>query len=98
VGAAGAVTRGGRLLRGLSGLLAGGLVVLVVVLCVGWVIAVRTGTTGPSASVVVWHVVAAAAAVVGQVYADRHHDVGGAAAAFGVIGVASALVALQWLA
>jgi hypothetical protein len=98
VGTVGAVTRGGRWLRALSGLLAGGLVVLVVVLCAGWVIAVRTGTAGPSPSVLVWHAVAAVAAVVGQVYADRHANMGGAAAALAVVAITAVLLSTQWLA
>lgn len=91
-------TRAARWLRALSGLLAGGLVALVVALAVGWFVATRSGTAGPDPSTLLWHAVAAVAAVVAQRYADRHPDAAGAVAAGAVVAVTVAVLAGQWLA
>ncbi len=87
-------------LRAVTGLLAGGLVALVVVLGAAWFIASRTGTTapGPGPGTLAWHGVAAAAAVLAQRHADRHSGTGGTVAALAVIGVSAAVLAAQWLA
>ncbi|WP_433292654.1 hypothetical protein ACQPZQ_05480 [Pseudonocardia sp. CA-142604] len=90
-------TRAGQLLRGLSGLLAGGLVVLAVALGVAWYVADQAGSSGPGAQTLVWHSVAAVAAVLAQRYADRHRDVGGALAACAVIVIAAVLLSVEWL-
>ena len=93
-----AVSAAGRLLRGLSGLLAGGLVVLLVALGVAWYIADRVGSSGPGAQTLVWHAVAAVAAVLAQRHADRHGDVGGVLAACAVIVISAVLLTVEWLA
>jgi hypothetical protein len=84
-------------LRGLSGIAAGGLVALFVALLVGWVLTTRTGTAGPGAAMLVGHGIAAVAAVVGQVVADRRTDRVGALAAAGVVVVAVAVLCGYWL-
>jgi hypothetical protein len=91
-------TRAGRLLRGLSGLLAGGLVVLAVALGVAWYVADQSGSSGPGVQTLVWHAVSAVAAVLAQRYADRHRDMGGVLAACAVIVIAAALLTVEWLA
>ena len=91
-------TRAGRLLRGFSGLLAGGLVVLLVALGVAWYVADQAGSLGPGAQTLVWHAVAAVAAVVAQRHADRHRDVGGVLAACAVIVITAVLLTVEWLA
>jgi hypothetical protein len=90
--------RTGGWLRGLSGLLAGGLVVLLVVLCIAWYIADRSGTSGPGASTLAWHAVAAVAAVLAQRHADRHRGAAGAVTACIVIAITVALLTAEWLA
>ena len=89
--------RSGRVLRGVSGIAAGGLVALFVVLLVGWVLTTRTGTAGPGAAMLVGHGIAAAAGVAGQVVADRRADRVGALAAAGVVVVAVAVLCGYWL-
>lgn len=84
-------------LRGLSGLLAGGTLLLAVALCVAWFVATRTGTGGPGPRTLAWHGGAAVIAVLGQRYADRHLDVRGTIASFAVVAVTSAVLAAQWL-
>lgn len=86
-----------RWLRALSGLLVGGLVVLAVALGVGWLIASWGGGTGPGPATLIWHGLAAVAAVPLQVYADRHQDGRGTAAAAVAAGITVAVLAVQWL-
>jgi hypothetical protein len=90
--------RTGGWLRGLSGLLAGGLVALLVVLCLAWYVADRSGTSGPGAGTLAWHAVAAVAAVLAQRHADRHGGAAGAVAACVVIAIAVVLLTTEWLA
>jgi hypothetical protein len=92
------VRRTGGWLRGLSGLLAGGLVALLVVLCIAWYIADRSGTSGPGAGTLAWHAVAAVAAVLAQRHADRHGGAAGVMAACAVIAITVALLTAEWLA
>ncbi|WP_300010046.1 hypothetical protein [Pseudonocardia sp.] len=82
------------LLRGLSGVLAGGLVVLALALGLAWVVATRVGSPGPAPWLLAWHALAAVAAVVLQVRADR----AGPAAAVGVLAISAAVLGVLWLA
>jgi hypothetical protein len=91
-------TRAGGLLRGLSGLLAGGLVALLLALGIAWYIADRAGTSGPGGQTLVWHAVAAVAAVLAQRDADRHRGMRGALAACTVIVITAVLLTVEWLA
>ncbi|MCO1657514.1 hypothetical protein [Pseudonocardia humida] len=83
----------GRLLRGLTGVLAGGLVALLIALVIAWYV---SGTPGPGTGTLVWHALAAVVAVGAQVYADRHAGGRGAAAAVVVLATATALLVFQW--
>ena len=99
MGVVGAVTRprSRSVLRGLSGVLVGGLVALALVLLAGWFYADRTGLPGPGLGVIVGHGVAAVAAVIAQVWVDRRRDRTGtlAAAALAVLVVGG--LTLTWL-
>lgn len=97
MGAARAVRRRGGVLRGLSGVFTGGLVVLALVLVGAAVIGGRDGAPGPGALTLIMHVAAALAAVVVQVYADRHDSRRGMLAAVGVLGITAAVLAFEWL-
>lgn len=97
MGAAHAVRRRRRWLRGLSGVFAGGVVVLALVLVGAAVISGRDGAPGPGALTVAVHVAAAVAAVVIQVHADRHDGPRGTLASVGVLGITAAVLAFEWL-
>ena len=66
-----ALRSSGRAARGLSGVLAGGLVALSIVICVAQWLAGNSGSPGPGAAVVVGHLSAALAAVALQLAAER---------------------------
>jgi hypothetical protein len=83
--------------RGLSGVLAAGMVALVGGLAVAWVVALQEGSPGPGAATLLVHAGTAAAAVLGQVYADRTPGPRGALAAVGVIVLVGAVLTLEWL-
>lgn len=87
-----------RLLRGLSGLLAGGLVVLALALVTAWAIAQQRAVAGPSALSVAGHLVAAAVSVLVQRTADRRSGPAAASAALLVLLVTAVVLAVQWLA
>lgn len=85
-----------RLVRGLSGIVAGGLVVLCLVVIGAEVLGARRGFPGPGAATVAWHVGIALLAVCAQVFADRRR---GFAAFFGAVVVfcaAGYLLVTQW--
>ncbi len=84
-----------RATRALSGVLAGGLVVLALALVGSWFVATRLGVAGPPLSFLVWHGLAAAVAVGLQVRADR---AGSTPAALGVVLVGVVVLATLWLA
>ncbi|MEU6697937.1 hypothetical protein [Pseudonocardia sp. NPDC046786] len=86
----------GRLLRGLAGVLAGGLVVLAAGLVVVEWLAGRNGVPGPGTGAIAAHLVAAVVAVTGQVVADRRADRTGTLAALGVIGTVALVLGLGW--
>jgi hypothetical protein len=91
-------TRAVRLLRGLSGLLAGGLVALVLALVGAWFLAEQLGVPGPTVSTIAGHAVAAVAAVLAQHQADRRRDGAAVAAALAVVLITAVVLAVQWLA
>ncbi|MGQ0716988.1 MAG: hypothetical protein ACT4NP_06655 [Pseudonocardiales bacterium] len=88
------VRAGGRL----SGLLAGGLVGLAVVVCVAQWLAGTSGRPGPGMAEVVGHVVAALAAVVLQVVADRLRGPSAALASGSVLVIAAVVLWFGWWA
>jgi hypothetical protein len=89
--------KAGARLRGLSGVLAGGLVVLVAALVVAWVVAERGGAAGPGVNTMVWHAVAAVAAVLVQREADRRDGAPGVFAAVTVLAITALVLTVQWL-
>jgi hypothetical protein len=82
--------------RALSGLVAGGLVVLAAVVIGAAVLGDERGFPGPGDESIAWHVVSALVVVPAQVYADRRRGL----AAFGgsvlVFVVAGLLIWTQW--
>jgi hypothetical protein len=98
VGTAGGLIRRRSWLRALSGVLAGGLVALALVLAVVALLARHAGTPGPGASTLVWHAAAAIAAVAAQSFADRRGDRAGTVAALTVLALTVAAVGGLWLA
>lgn len=60
-----------KALRGISGVLVGGMIALIVALVVTAVVAQQVGVPGPGIDTLIWHVVVAATAVALQVRADR---------------------------
>lgn len=89
--------RGARLLRGCSGVLAGGLVALAVALLVAGIVAQRHAVPGPGALSIAGHLAAALVAVLVQRRADRATGVAGAAAALGVVALTAVVLGAQWL-
>lgn len=85
-----------RALRGLSGVLAGGLVVLALGLLVVWLLADRWGVPGPGGDTVAGHLLGAVVAVLGQRFADRRPGRVGTAAALVVTGTAALVLGLAW--
>lgn len=78
-------TRSGTWLRGLTGSLALGLLVVTVGLLGVQIWSTRQGEAGPGTSMIVTHVVAVVLALVLQAFADRNRDRRGAAALLGVL-------------
>ena len=88
-----------RALRGISGVVAAGVVVLGVVVVLAAVLAARRSVQGPGTAEVVAHVVAAVVVVVAQRSADRQHR--GPKVVLDlivVLVVGAALLWTQWLA
>ncbi|MGY4099517.1 hypothetical protein ACW2Q0_08130 [Nocardia sp. R16R-3T] len=85
-----------RVLRGLSGIVAGGMFVLALVVVGAAVIAARRGFPGPGGESVTWHVATSAIGIGAQIFSDRHR---GSAAFYGsmvVFIVAGILLWSQW--
>lgn len=89
--------RAGARLRGFTGLLAGGLVVLALALLATWAVAAHFGTPGPGTGTLAWHAGAAVAAVIAQRQADRRSGAPGVLAAVAVLVITGVLLAVQWL-
>jgi type IV secretory pathway VirB2 component (pilin) len=87
---------GVRAARGLSGLLAGGLVVLAIVVCAAQWLAGTSGRPGPGVPAVVGHVVAASVAVVLQLVADRLRGPLAALASGSVLMIAAGVLWFGW--
>ncbi|NMH93607.1 hypothetical protein HF519_18905 [Pseudonocardia bannensis] len=86
-----------RALRGVSGVLAGGLVALALVLLAGWLVTTRTGSPGPGTGILIGHGLAAVVAVAAQLVADRRSGRPGALAALAVVSISAAVLAVYWL-
>jgi hypothetical protein len=86
-----------RLLRGFSGVLAGGLVALAVALVVGAVIAQQRAVPGPDELTIGGHAAAAVAAVLVQRRADRARGAAAIGAPLAVVALTVVVLAVQWL-
>jgi len=87
-----------RWLCGLSGLLAGGLVALVLALVAAWFLAEQLAVPGPGVPTIAGHAVAAVVAVLAQWQADRRHGVPAVLAALVVVLVTAMVLLLRWFA
>ncbi|MGH3813014.1 MAG: hypothetical protein ACRDUV_11225 [Pseudonocardiaceae bacterium] len=93
-----AVRLGERAPRGLSGMLAGGLVGLAIVVCAAQWLAGTSGRPGPGMAEVAGHVVAALVAVVLQVLADRLRGPSAALASGSVLAITAGVLWFGWWA
>jgi hypothetical protein len=98
VGAARTVTTGlgVRALRGLSGVLAGGLVALAVAVCAAQWLAGTSGRPGPGTATVAWHVSAALVTVALQLAADRLRGQVAVLASGSVLMIAAGVLWFGW--
>jgi hypothetical protein len=85
------------LLCGFSGVLAGGLVALGVVLLVVGIVAGQRGMPGPGVVSIIGHGVAAVAAVLLQRRADHTRGTAAAGAALAVVALTVGVLGVQWL-
>ncbi|RDI68586.1 hypothetical protein [Nocardia pseudobrasiliensis] len=85
-----------RLLRALSGVVAGGLVVLTLVVIGAEILGARRGFPGPGASPVAWHIGLSALAVAAQLFADRRRGFAAFSGSVVVFGAAGYLLVTQW--
>jgi hypothetical protein len=89
---------GGRVAHGLSGVLAGGLVVLAIAVCVAQWLAGASGRPGPGLAVVAGHGVAAAVAVALQLAADRCRGRTAALASYTILLLTTCVLWFGWWA
>jgi hypothetical protein len=82
--------------RGLSGVLAGGLVALAIAVCTAQWLAATSGHPGPGAVVVAGHVVAALAAVMLQLAAERSRGRDSVLACWSVLVLAAGVLWFGW--
>ncbi len=87
-----------RVSRGLSGVLAGGLVVLAIAVCLAQWLASTSDRPGPGIAPVAGHVVAAAAAVALQQAADRSRGRSAALASYSIVVLTAAVLWFGWWA
>lgn len=85
-----------RFVRGLSGVVAGGTVVGMLIVVGAAVLAERRGFPGPGGESVAWHVAAATVALAAQIYADRHRAVAALTGSITVFLAAGLLLWTQW--
>jgi hypothetical protein len=84
--------------RGLSGVLAGGLVALAIVVCAAQWLAGTPGRSGPGMATVTGHVVAALVAVALQVTSERLQGRSAALASWSVLLLAAGVLWFGWWA
>ncbi|MFC8380777.1 hypothetical protein [Nocardia sp. NPDC056952] len=84
------------LLRAVSGVVAGGVVVLLCVVVGAAVIGSRRDFPGPGAESLAWHFVAAVVVVVAQVFADRRRGMSTLFGSAAVLVTAGVLLWTQW--
>ena len=88
--------RGVRVLRAISGAVAAGMVVLALVVAGSAIVGEVRGYPGPGGKMVGWHIGLAAAAVVGQVFADRRRGLAAFSGSLVVFVAAGYLLVTQW--
>jgi hypothetical protein len=88
--------RGPRLLPRISGVVAGGVVMLTAAVLGAWLIGRVRGFPGPSATLIWGHLAAAVVAVAVQRYADRRAGAWAALGALAVLAVAAAVLWFEW--
>lgn len=89
---------GGRVVRGLSGMVAGGLVALAIAVCVAQWLSSMSGRPGPGMVTVAGHVAAALAAVGLQLVAERTLGRNAALASWAVLVLAVGILRFGWWA
>ncbi|MEU4345069.1 hypothetical protein AB0H00_28085 [Nocardia sp. NPDC023852] len=85
-----------RVVRGLSGIVAAGTFVLMLVVVGASVIADRRGFPGPGGESVAWHAVIAAIVVAAQMYSDRRRGFAALSGSALVFVMAGVLLWTQW--
>jgi hypothetical protein len=85
-----------RVVRGISGVAAAGLVLLALVVVGAELIGERRGFPGPGAESVAWHIAVSVIVVVAQVYSDRVRGAASLGAAAVVLGSGAILLWTQW--
>jgi hypothetical protein len=86
----------GKSIRGLSGAVAAGVVVLTLVVIGAMVLGNDRDFPGPGVVSITWHIVTAVAVVIAQVIADRRRGFVSFAASVVVIGLTGLLLWTQW--
>ena len=84
------------LVRTVSGVVAGGVVVLLCVVLGAAVLGARRDFPGPGAESLSWHIVAAVVAVAAQVFADRRRGIASLSGSVLVMITAGLLLWTQW--
>ncbi|MDO3645363.1 hypothetical protein [Nocardia mangyaensis] len=84
------------LVRGISGIVAGGVVVLVCVVIGAAVMGARRDFPGPGAESLTWHVLAALVVVAAQIMADRRHGFAALSGSAIVLVTTGVLLWTQW--
>jgi hypothetical protein len=85
-----------KAVRALSGVLAGGLVVLTLVLVGAAILGAQRGFPGPGAGRLSWHVALTVVAVAAQVFADRRRGTAALSGSLVVFVAAGYLLVTQW--
>lgn len=86
----------GAVVRAISGVLAGGLVVLAAVVVGASVLAAQRGASGPPATMLAAHLLAALVAVLVQVYGDRRGPAAAVGSGLVVLALTCGLLWTQW--
>ncbi|MFC9996759.1 hypothetical protein [Nocardia sp. NPDC127526] len=85
-----------RLVRGVSGVVAGGVVVLAATVIGAEIIGIRRGFPGPGWDTVAWHTGAALAVSAAQIFADRRRGFASFSGSMVVFLIAGYLLWAQW--
>ncbi|WP_083865085.1 hypothetical protein [Nocardia brevicatena] len=85
-----------KLVRGIGGAVAAGVVLLALVVVGAAVWGQRRGFPGPGGESVAWHIGVAVLVVVAQCFSDRHRGTRAFAASLGVLVAAGFLLNTQW--